>query len=205
MSKMDVSGAGSKNDTKLRTRDLIYAGAFAALYIVIMLVIVLGVGAIAVPLYLVSPFIMGIVGATIYLLYTLKVHKFGAVLILGVLFTLSTGSFNWLAILTCLLATVAAELVLMAGKYQSKKLYMLSYPVFNITMAGPFAMLVVAKEQFLSVSQSYYGPERTAQMDAMTPGWIWYAQIGLAVAGGIIGAILAAKLIRKHFEKAGII
>ena len=44
-----------------------------------------------------------------------------------------------------------------------------------------------------------------AQMDAMTPGWIWYAQIGLAIIGGVIGVLIAQKFISKHFEKAGMI
>lgn len=194
-----------RENKKMRTRDFIYAGAFAALYVVVMLVVVMGLGAVAVPLYLVTPFIMGIVGATIYLLYTLKVHKFGAVLILGILFTLCTGSYNWAAILVCVLATIFAELILLAGKYKSRKMYMLSYPVFNLTMAGPFAMLYVARDQFLSISMSYYGPERTAKMEALTPVWMWYAQMGLAVLGGAIGVIIASKLVKKHFEKAGIV
>lgn len=205
MGKIDIETTDNKESRKLRTRDLIYAGAFAAIYIVIMLAVVMGLGAIAVPLYLVTPFIMGIVGATIYLLYTLKVHKFGAVLILGVLFTLCTGSYNWGAILVCVIATVLAELILMAGKYRSKKMFMASYPVFNVTMAGPFAMLYVARDQFLAISESYYGAERAADMARMTPAWMWYAQMGLAVLGGIIGVVLANGLIKKHFEKAGIV
>ena len=72
-------------------------------------------------------------------------------------------------------------------------------------MAGPFAMLFVAKDQFLAISESYYGPERTALLDSLTPDWIWYAQLALAFVGGIIGAFIGNRLVKKHFEKAGIV
>ena len=199
------AGIQQNESKKLTTKDLIYAGAFAAIYIVVMLVVVMGTGAVHPAVYLAAPLTMGIIGGTIYLLYTLKVHKFGAVLILGVIFTLSTGSFNPLAIATCLVAAVLAEIVLFLGRYRSKKMYLASYPFFNLNMAGPFAMLFVAKDQFLAISESYYGPERTALLDSLTPDWIWYAQLALAFVGGIIGAFIGNRLVKKHFEKAGIV
>ena len=53
-----IEGSAAKpstktTDRKMRTRDLIYAGAFGAIYLVLMLIIVMGSGAIPI-LYLLS-------------------------------------------------------------------------------------------------------------------------------------------------------
>ena len=120
MAKKEITQTTQQSDKKLRTKDLIYAGAFGAIYIVLMLIIVLGTSAIPV-LYIVAPFTVGLVCATVYELCVLKVHKFGPALILGVLFALVACSGNVLGMALAILAAVVAELIIVAGKYKSKK------------------------------------------------------------------------------------
>ncbi|MBQ9512025.1 MAG: MptD family putative ECF transporter S component [Lachnospiraceae bacterium] len=193
-----------KEDGRLKTKDLIFAGAFGAIYLVMMLAIVMGTGSIPI-LYLLSPLTVGVIGGTIYMLCVLKIHKFGAALILGILFLLISSTSNWLSIATAAAAAVLAELILFLGRYKSRKMYLASFPFFNLNMAAPFALLQVNKQQFIDLSRAYYGEERANALDAMTPGWIWYGLLALAFAGGIIGSIIASRLIKKHFEKAGIV
>ena len=104
MSKKEIASSNPSN-RKLRTKELIYAGAFGALYIVLMLVIVLGTSMIPV-LYLLAPITVGLVCGTVYMLCVLKVKKFGAALILGVLFALCACSNAWFSFV----GAVAAEL-----------------------------------------------------------------------------------------------
>lgn len=206
MSKMDMNEVQDvvKEDGKLKTKDLIFAGAFGAIYLVMMLAIVMGTGSIPI-LYLLSPLTVGVIGGTIYMLCVLKIHKFGAALILGILFLLISSTSNWLSIATAAAAAVLAELILFLGRYKSRKMYLASFPFFNLNMAAPFALLQVNKQQFIDLSRAYYGEERANALDAMTPGWIWYGLLALAFVGGIIGSIIASRLIKKHFEKAGIV
>ena len=206
MSKMDMNEVQDvvKEDGRLKTKDLIFAGAFGAIYLVMMLAIVMGTGSIPI-LYLLSPLTVGVIGGTIYMLCVLKIHKFGAALILGILFLLISSTSNWLSIATALAAAVLAELILFLGRYKSRKMYLASFPFFNLNMAAPFALLQVNKQQFIDLSRAYYGEERATALDALTPGWIWYGLLALAFAGGIIGSIIASRLIKKHFEKAGIV
>lgn len=75
------------------TTGAFYAGAFGAIYIVLMLIVVLAASAIPI-LYIVAPFTVGVVCATVYELCVLKVRKFGPALILGVLFALVACSGN---------------------------------------------------------------------------------------------------------------
>lgn len=211
MAKMDLEQAGqdvqsAASSKKMRTRDLIYAGAFGAIYLVVMLIIVMG-SSMAMPiLYLMSPLFVGIVCGTIYEMCVLKVRKFGAALILGVLFALvACTSAGPIAIVIAIASSLVAELIIMAGKYQSKKMYLLSFVAFNINMACPFLMLQLARDEFLARSVEFYGQGYADGLAAVAPNWVFFMCLGFAILGGILGALVANKLISKHFEKAGII
>lgn len=189
---------------KLKTKDLIFAGAFAAIYLVLMLVVVMVSGMIPI-LYIISPLTVGVVCGTVYLVYVSKIRKFGAILILAVLFGIITGVNSVYSIAWSVLMGLFAELIVRAGQYQSKKFFVMSYWVFNLNMIGPFFMLVYAKQTFLKLCAEYYPPEHVAQLDKLTPNWIIFALAGLAVLGGMIGSLIGSGLIKKHFEKAGVV
>ena len=195
-----AASPGAADNKKMRTRDLIYAGAFGALYLVVMLIIVMGSAMIPI-LYLAAPLTVGIVCGTIYEMCVLKVRKFGAALILGVLFALiaCTGA-GILSFIIAVAAALAAELVIMAGKYKSKTMYLLSFVVFNINMACPFLALQLARDEFLARSVEFYGQAYADSLAAVAPDWVFFMCLGFAIAGGIIGALIASKLIAKHFE-----
>ncbi|WP_195267811.1 MptD family putative ECF transporter S component [Eubacterium sp. 1001713B170207_170306_E7] len=188
---------------KLKTKDLIYAGAFGALYLILVMMIVMGSGIIPV-LYLISPFTVGLICATVYMLYVTKVQKPGAILILSALFGLLTSTNSIFSLVWALLMGIIAELIVRAGKYNSKKMYTLSFYAFNLNMIGPFLMLVYAKNQFVSICAEYYGSEYAAALDALTPGWIIFALAALALLGAAAGTLLASRFMKKHFVKAGI-
>ncbi len=203
MAKKEIAAAGASSK-KLRTKELIYAGAFGALYIVLMLVIVLGTSMIPV-LYLLAPITVGLVCGTVYLLCVLKVKKFGAALILGVLFALCACSNAWFSFVGAIAAALLAELVIKLGKYKSKMMYLLSFVAFNLNMACPYMMLSFARDSFLKRSVEYYGQEYADGIAKLAPTWIFFPILGFAVIGGILGALLANALIKKHFAKAGVV
>ena len=203
MAKKEIAAAGASSK-KLRTKELIYAGAFDALYIVLMLVIVLGTSMIPV-LYLLAPITVGLVCGTVYLLCVLKVKKFGAALILGVLFALCACSNAWFSFVGAIAAALLAELVIKLGKYKSKMMYLLSFVAFNLNMACPYMMLSFARDSFLKRSVEYYGQEYADGIAKLAPTWIFFPILGFAVIGGILGALLANALIKKHFAKAVVV
>lgn len=191
---------------KMKTKDLIYAGAFAAVYIVVMFVAVMLLGFVPVLYLLASPFMVGALCATVYLMYVMKVKKFGAITILGVLFGLvtTTGGHPY-SIMMAIPLGLLADFVAKLGKYESKKMNGLSYMLFNLTMIGPFMTLFVAKEAFAESCAEYYGQAYGDAILALATDWLIYAQVGLAVAGAFVGVLLANKLLKKHFVKAGVI
>ena len=204
MAKKEITQTAPQSDKKLRTKDLIYAGAFGAIYIVLMLAIVLTTGAVPV-LYVLEPLFVGIVCATVYELCVLKVHKFGAALILGILFAAVSCSGYLVAMALAILAALLAEFVMMAGQYKSKKMFLLSYVAFNLNMVCPFTQLYFKKDEFLSISRNFYGAEYAAGVEKIATAWLPLLQIGLAVIGALIGIAIASRLIEKHFAKAGIV
>lgn len=43
-----------------------------------------------------------------------------------------------------------------------------------------------------------------AALDALTPDWIVAVLIAFALFGGLLGGLLGKRILKKHFEKAGI-
>ncbi len=204
MARKEIALTYGQEDKKLRTKDLIFAGAFGAIYIVLMLLVVMTCGAIPV-LYIITPLLVGIVCATVYELCVLKVHKFGAALILGILFAVTTSSGYLPGMILAILVALLAEFVMAAGKYESKKMFLLSYLVFNLNMVCPFTNLYFRRDAFMAMATEYYSKEYAEGVAAFATGWLPLFQIALAVAGAAIGVLIATKLIKKHFEKAGIV
>jgi len=190
--------------TKLKAKDLIYAGAFAALYIVLMLVLIT-VTAVVPITFILRPLIVGMIGATVYMLYVSKVRKFGAILILGVLFAIVSASNSMIAFASSIIFAVLAELLCRSGKYESRRRMAMSYWVFNLNMIAPYLILVYAKPEYIAMVETYSGVEYAQAMDALTPSWIIFVLAALAVGGAIIGTMLSDQIMKKHFEKAGLV
>ncbi|MBQ9624588.1 MAG: MptD family putative ECF transporter S component [Clostridia bacterium] len=203
MAKQEISQ--EQSGRKMRTRDLIYAGAFGAIYLVLMLIIVLGSNIVTPLLYLFAPLTVGLVCGTVYMLCVLKVHKFGAALILGIMFAALSCMGAWLGMAFAILAALLAEGIIAAGKYKSKRMYLLSFVAFNLNMACPYLRLLYARDTFIEQAASYGGQAAADALAAVTPNWVWYGILGLAILGGIGGVLIASRLINKHFERAGIV
>lgn len=202
---MDNTIVAKKNGTKLTTKDMIYAGAFAALYLVAVLIIITAVGTIPI-LYLACPLIIGFFCGAIYLLSVLKVRKFGIALVIAILFGCIATGFDPIAFPVCIAAALIAELCMALGKYSSRKMFVLSYVFFNFITASNFIKILVAKDAFLESARAYMGDAFADGMNELvTPSWAWLMILGFTLAGGILGGLIGSHLIRKHFEKAGIV
>ena len=193
---------------KLKTKDLIYAGAFAAIYIIAMFIIVMGLGIIPV-LYLLAPLFVGIICATIYMMYVSKVKKFGAILILAILFgAIMSSSGHGMTVIMAIPIGLLAEFIAKIKGYKSKKMLVLSYAVFNLTMIAPFQLLYTASDQFVGQCRDYYGDVYADTIDGFITtygGKLLASQIVVGVVGALIGGWLATVLFKKHFEKSGLV
>ena len=76
MARKELNYAANNGSKKMSAKELMYVGAFAAIYIVLMLIIVMGSGIVPI-LYVLSPISVGAVCGTVYMIYVLKVRRFG--------------------------------------------------------------------------------------------------------------------------------
>lgn len=188
--------------TKLTTKDLITAGAFGAIYLV-LLTVLSSVLTVVPVLFLATPLIAGIVLGTVYMLYATKVPRTGAILVLAVLVGVITSLTTIYPLIFAVVWGIIAEIIT-AKKRKSAGALAASYCVFNLTSMGPFFALVLAKDAFLESCSSYYGAEYVATLDALTPSWIVVVLIVLAAVGGLLGGLFGKRVLKKHFVKAGI-
>ncbi len=187
--------------TNLSTKDLITAGAFGAIYLVLLTVLSSALTIVPV-LFLATPLIAGVILGTVYMLYAAKVQRTGAILVLAVLVGLITSMATIYPLIFSVVWGIIAE-VIVARKRGSASALAASYCVFNLTSMGPFFALVLAKDAFLESCAGYYGEEYVATLDALTPSWIVVVLIALALAGGLLGGLFGRRVLKKHFVKAG--
>ncbi|MCO4428077.1 MptD family putative ECF transporter S component [Staphylococcus aureus] len=189
---------------KMNTKDYIFAGAFAAIYIVILIAsgMIFGLNPVT---FLLTPLIAGIILGPVFILYICKVPKRGAVFILAILSGIILSSTTIVPLFIAIIVGILAEVVLNDRSKYAKLKNIVAYSIFNIIIVGPFTMLLFARNQFMKTSEYYYGKDYVEQFSALTPDWIILVIIALAIIGGIIGAIIGNQLNKKHFETAGII
>ena len=99
---------------------------------------------------------------------------------------------------------ILAEVIASRKERRSAGMLAASYVVFNMTSMGPFFAIIVAKEAFLENCATYYGADYAVALDALTPDWIVAVLIAFALIGGLLGGLLGKRILKKHFEKAGI-
>lgn len=191
-------------NNKLTVKDLINVGVFSALYIVLFFVTSF-IGYVPV-LMLILPVVCAIVVGIPFMLFLSKTHTFGMVTIMSVilgLFVLLTGR-PWPVLLIAVGAGLATDLLLKSADYKSVKLSVIGNGVFSIWMTGMILpMFFSYREPYFESIRAGYGDTFADALYAITPDWMFFALIALGFLGGIIGGLLGAKVLKKHFKKAG--
>ena len=191
--------------SKMSTKDLILAGAFLALYLVASMVVIFAFGFVPIT-WIFVPIITPLLMGPFFCLYTAKVPRCGAVLLLSLIVGLLANSTGYIyGIITAVVLAIVAELLARAGQYKSKKMYTLSYMFFSVAYSTPFLMLFLSKDVFLETTLSIAGPEFITALEPLIPMWLFPAQVVGALITAFLGALLGQKLMKKHFEKANII
>ena len=190
-------------DNKLKGKDLINIGIYAAIYCVIMMCIaMLGYIPILMPmLCVIGPIILGV---PMMLFYT-KVRKFGMISILAIvvgIFLCVTGMGFW-PVLFSIAFGVLADLIAKSGGYASARKTILSYGTFCVLIFGNYVPLYLDPVGYFSTRQSF-GTEYINTLSGIMQPWTAPVLVVAAFVCGILGALLGKSLLKKHFVKAGI-
>lgn len=193
---------------KLTGRDLITIGIFSAIYFVLNLAAMI-TGFVPV-LWLLLPGVAGILTGIPFMLMESKVRKPWAILIMGAITALLyfvTGQFTVLLLITFAVACILSEVYRAITKYDNNFIHMtISFIIFCYGMLGSPMAIWVYKDSFLAqIQQNGMSAEYVQSLSGLisTPMFI-----GLCVSpiiGGLVGAMIAKGLFRKHFRKAGIV
>ena len=190
---------------KLKAKDLINVGIYTAIYIVIFFVVgMLNAIPVLYPfLYILIPLISGIP----FMLFLTKTDKFGMVTIMSVIcgvFWFLMG-YTWTAIVGYVVFGIISDLVLRAGKYKSFKIDVIGYWLFSCGMIGCQAHMWVMADTYMAGIEQSMGAQYASVLARYMPSWMGIAAIAIIFVGALLGSLLGHKMLKKHFERAGIV
>ena len=193
---------------KLTIPDLISIGVFTAIYFVLVAVatfacaLLPGVGNILLPA------VAALICGSVYMLLAAKLQKFGGITIMGLvmgLFFFVSGHFV-LSFMANIVCGVLADLVAKMSNYRSKKGLLASYVVFSYGLTGPILPLWFMKDAYIA-NLTARGKDATYINTLFVPinsGSFVASMIAILVCA-LLGGIFGQKMMKKHFEKAGIV
>ncbi len=192
---------------KLTAKDFITIGIFTAIWFVVEFAC--GMLGYIHP-YIVAAYVvlLPLVGAIPMMLFYCKIEKFGMISIMSVLIAIImfvTGM-GFLGAPLIILAGVAADLIAKAGGYKNFKMIVISYGIFCTWICANYFPVIVTAESY---RQDLLDGGFSAEYADTLFRAINYKTIAvlliLCVLFGFIGAYLGKAVVRKHFEKAGIV
>lgn len=137
-------------ENKLMIQDLISIGVFTAIYFVLVTIATFATSAIIPGLsYVLIP---ALISGCVYMLLVVKIQKFGAITIMGLvmsIFFFSSGHFI-LSFVTNIVFAIIADLIGYISKYKNKAMILLSYIVFSYGLMGPVLPMWFLKDQYVS-------------------------------------------------------
>lgn len=192
------------NEKKITGKDLVNIGIYAAIYIVVNIVLsMIGYVPILMVLLIV---LVPLIGATPFMLFTTKVNKFGMILIfsiiVGILMALTGMGFY--AIFTSIVCGLAADIIAKSGKYQSRIKTIFATTVFSGWVWGNFLPFFFNRDTLLN-ADSAMGIDYGKTLSNLLPNWMCPVLLVVAFVAGFIGALIGQKLLKKHLNRAGIV
>lgn len=200
------------NRTKKRSiqiKDLVSIGVYTALYFIMVAIsAMLVVFIIPGYSYVFIPVIAALLSGTIFMLMAAKVPRFGAITIMGSImgvFFFIMGRFPG-ALIICIIIALIADVIAYAFRYRNKWGLMLSYIVFSFSTIGPvvpmFLFPSLYANQLMEAGKDASYIENA--FSSITQNTFLLLIVGILIAA-IIGGWFGQRMMKKHFEKAGIV
>lgn len=192
-----------EKNNRLNAKDLINVGIYTAICAVLVCIVAM-TGIIPIMMVLLVVFVPILTGIP-YMMFLTKVNKFGMILIMNVLM----GAFMWVtgmsyyALIDGTISGIIAELIYRFGDYKSKKLGILAYAVSGLYCWANYFGIFFNADAYFSTRQNF-GQEYIDTVTKLLPTWMCPVILVVDFVCGIIGGWIGTKVLKKHFEKAGI-
>ncbi len=192
-----------ENTTKLKGKDFVNIGIFAAIYFIVMFAVAcLGFIPVFMPLlYVLVP----LFGGVPFMLFLTKVKKFGMIWIFSTIcgiLSFLTGMNVVPIILACALGLIA-DLICKGGSYRSARKGILACGIFSIWIFGYAVPLYVNPVRYWT-NRSCYGAEYAEAVMQFFPPWTAPLFVICCFVFGCLGGMFGKLMLKKHFSKAGI-
>lgn len=200
---MEVKKRRTKNNEKMNVRDYITA----AIMCVLMFLVYAGVGApigmtVAGSLFVFAA--CAVVWGTIFILLFTKVNKKGVVLLFGLIWAAMQLMSFWGVAIVIAIGAVIAELLWDKLDRRKFSTMLLCFTVQVIFLyLGMTLPLIFMKDMYLAAVSAY--ADLYSTVFDMLIGPMFFVGLAATVVGCIVGAFLGKLLLKKHFEKAGIV
>ena len=195
--------AGGKD--RLVLKDLVNIAIFSVIYFVGLFVIGMPLGFLVVT-YLAFPFTVSVVSGIAVLFCLAKTPKPFALFIFaafpGCLMTLM--GHTPVVVIHSLIVAIFAELVRKLFGYKTIKGSIVGYGVMSLWLCGAFWQIFLLKDQYYALTEKMMGAAYAEQLVSL-PIWIMPMLYVTSFAGGILGGLFGAKVLKKHFTKAGLV
>lgn len=192
-------------NNKLQTKDLINLGLFTVLYFVLGCCVAIPIGFVPIFLPILGALWTLITGIP-FMLFLTRVKKFGLVTLMGVLSGLLMGltGMGYWGVPLGLVFGFLGDMILKSGDYKSAKKGLIGYAVFSLWMVGTYVPMYFMVEASWKSFADSFGDEYADKVMSVMPTWsIILVIVGIFVCA-LIGGVIGQKLLKKHFEKAGI-
>lgn len=206
--KEDSDNMKEKNN-KLTVPELISIGVFTALYFVLVAIATF-LSAALLPGFsnVLLPAIAALVAGCVYMLMVSKVPHFGGITVMGTvmgLFLFVSGHFA-VSLIIGIGCSALADFIAKLGGYRNKKGILASYIVFSFGLTGPVLLLWLMKDAYIASLQAK--GKDAAYIDGVFShinGTTLVVCIAATLVLAIVGGMFGQKMMKKHFEKAGIV
>ena len=194
-------------ENKLQVKDLIMIGVFSALYFVLNMV-----GGMPFAMNPILTFYQPIGSAflsgIIFMFLIAKSPKRGTITILAVIMCIlrfATGM-HWAMGVGTLIAGIIAEIIAGSKNYKNKTMNMLSFGIFALGDIGTFLVYFINPECW-SNTMIKKGTDISyiESMNAAAANWMIYVIVIGTFLVALLSAWIGMKLLKKQFEKAGIV
>lgn len=191
------------NENKLKMKDIATIGIFSALLFVVTMVAGALMG-ISMVLNMYSVAVVAVLSAPLYMLIMAKVHKKGAVLLTFAIVGILWGLFGGIFVLIWMLGFgVVGEVLASKSKYQNYKMLTVSFGLYSV---GYYLVAIAPLYYYPAFWYGFDRPKETVDaMIAAAHSTAGLAAIPVTLIAIVIGAVIAKRMLKKHFEKAGVI
>mgnify|MGYP002794796769 FL=1 len=193
-------------ENKLQAKDLINIGLFTVLYFVLGCCVAIPIGFVPIFLPILGALWTLITGIP-FMLFAVRVKKFGMVTIMAVLSGLLMGltGMGFWGILTGAVFGLLGDLIMKSGGYQSAKKTILGYGVVSLWMVGTYIPMYFMVEQSRADFAKSFGDEYADKVMSVMPMWSIVLVIAAIFLFALLGGRIGKAILKKHFSRAGIV